>query len=103
MPRIPLIHLNGSSADELRLRYENVVRAILALADAIHQSAPNARDYYPLGEAAYGHARNEHHAQLAELDKLRIYYREMLLGIQEQIDKRDGRTSRIAARLPKED
>jgi hypothetical protein len=88
MPRVPILHLNGTSSEVLLEGYREVGHAIIALADKIHAAAPNSRDYYPLAGNAYEHARNECAANLAELDKLRIYYLEMLQGIQAQVDQR---------------
>lgn len=96
MPRIPHIHLNGSDPQQLLEAYADVGRALIELAEKINAAAPNARDYYPLGDEAYQHARNECAANLAALDKLRIYYREMIVGIQSQMDQRDTQRMRKA-------
>lgn len=94
MPRIPTIHRNGTDAMALREACAEVGHAILDLARKMEAAEPNARDYYPQGEGAYEHARNEHAAQLARLDGIRIYYLEMLQGIQDQIDSRDTKPFR---------
>jgi len=64
----PTIHLNGTSLGQL---IEDNERASSAIRDAIEvmsETGPNARDYYPQGDAAIAAAIAEHRARL---DKLR--------------------------------
>lgn len=73
--QLPLVHLNGSSRDSLRVQYENAARAVNDALRALDDSAPNARDYYPLSPAAYEAARREH---AARVDKVRSVHEELL-------------------------
>ena len=63
----PTIHLNGTSKGEL---LDQLCTAGSAVGDAIralHDAAPNARDYYPQGPSAIGMAINEHSGRIAAL------------------------------------
>lgn len=72
---IPTIHLNGTSKERL---IESLCEASGKLNDAyeaMKQTAPNGRDYYPQGPDALGKATEEHFARLRKLD-----------GVKEEID-----------------
>jgi hypothetical protein len=58
--KLPTIHLNGTSAQELLDQNRAVLDAIHQLQEALSAATPNARDYYPQGAGAYTIARNEH-------------------------------------------
>ncbi len=63
----PTIHLNGSSAR--RLLEENEVPRLLVLRsiEALERNGPNARDYYPQGQDAFGEAVRQHESRLSRL------------------------------------
>lgn len=64
---IPVIHLNGTSREELvRQCQEATVALRLALA-RVHDMAPNGRDYYPLGSTALYFASIEHAERVEKL------------------------------------
>ena len=56
----PTIHMNGTSARDLALRFEEAATAIFRAREALMLAGPNARDYYPQGDQAYQQARREH-------------------------------------------
>jgi len=62
VPRMekPLVHLNGTSGEVLLEGYIAAGVKLRAALAALDDVAPNARDYYPLGEASYSAARREH-------------------------------------------
>lgn len=43
----PIVHLNGTSKDELLALRENVYSALDSTLAALRQMGPNGRDYYP--------------------------------------------------------
>jgi hypothetical protein len=47
----PIIHPNGTSAEELRAGYVAATRAVQAAITAVSQCNPNGRDYYPAPES----------------------------------------------------
>lgn len=57
---VPSVHLNGTSREELLRQVQNAGQAVFRARDALAKASPNARDYYPQGEAAYPAARAEH-------------------------------------------
>lgn len=70
----PTVHLNGTSLETLRDQIDTVADRLGVAIEALCDAAPNARDYYPQGDAAYGRARDEH---LARVQKLREVYGEI--------------------------
>lgn len=67
----PHIHLNGTSADELKSQLEAVYVALGEAYAALKQSVPNGRDYYPLGDVAMQVARDQHFRRLEVVQSLR--------------------------------
>ncbi len=65
--RKPTIHLNGSSAEQLRAGYMAAIEAMHDAIEALAETAPNARDYYPQGDSAHTEARQEHEARMSKL------------------------------------
>jgi len=66
----PLLHLNGSFHGSL---FEGYLRALEATREAVERvrsTAPNQRDYYPLGEEAWAQAQKEHSLRIAALQKV---------------------------------
>jgi hypothetical protein len=63
----PLVHLNGTSAERLLEGYTAAREAVSAAIHALADAAPNARDYYPIGDHAYAAARREHDARMVAL------------------------------------
>lgn len=59
----PTIHWNGTSADQLLSELVNASDALFQAVAALSSAAPNARDYYPQGAAAFEQARREHEAK----------------------------------------
>lgn len=68
--RHPTVHLNGTGRDALVEAFTDARNAVIAAIGALSACAPNARDYYPQGAAAYPEARREHEARLRALSKL---------------------------------
>lgn len=60
----PLVHLNGTSAQELFRQQREVSRAASALYVSLAAAAPNGRDYYPLGDQKAYAAYEEHKQRL---------------------------------------
>jgi hypothetical protein len=63
----PTIHMNGTARDSLleaNLGASDALRAALA---ALELNAPNPRDYYPQGDAAFPAAAREHADRVSRL------------------------------------
>lgn len=67
---IPIIHLNGTSKKDLVDQYENAIQALEEALQVVLKSAPNGRDYYPLGEGAYGIAFNQHVTRIGKINSV---------------------------------
>jgi len=68
--RYPVIHLNGTSARSLLRQYTEARNALRSALDAVSNAAPNARDYYLLGDAAFPAANKEHVERLRKLETM---------------------------------
>lgn len=68
--RLPTIHMNGTSRDQLIEGYIDAITAIEYAIDAVKYAAPNGRDYYPQGPDAMAQAGDEHLLRLKALDKI---------------------------------
>lgn len=67
---IPMVHLNGTSKKELVSQYDNAIQALETALDVLLKSAPNGRDYYPLGPNAYEVAREQHYARITKINSV---------------------------------
>lgn len=74
--QLPLIHSNGSGGQRLCDQLRNALVAIEAAVAKLGEAAPHARDYYPLGDAAFLRASWQHRARM---DRLRAVYDEVEL------------------------
>lgn len=63
----PTIHTNGTAKSALIKQYENATLALNLAVMALDQAAPNQRDYYPQGAAAFAAAMAAHKADLSAL------------------------------------
>lgn len=79
---IPSVHLNGTSKAALSEGYENAARQLSKALDALVQTAPNARDYYVQGPAAFTQVCAEHKARVNALKDVR----EQIVAIWEGVD-----------------
>ena len=84
MPIIPTIHLNGSSKNDLLDKLRTAIRLIDAAIDGVRRTAPNGRDYYPKGNAAFQEARDAFHLMLGKLGEVRVELYDIALGIVNQ-------------------
>ena len=68
---LPVIHLNGTSADELiRVRSE-AYDALGVAYEALRQMSPNGRDYYPIDANAISIAVEQHRKRQQAIDDIR--------------------------------
>ncbi len=63
----PIVHLNGTSKEDLLQQYLDAGHALQAALEAMRGSYPNGRDYYPVGADGYQQARNRWDAHLAHV------------------------------------
>lgn len=68
--QVPTVHLNGTSKDDLLKGLENASYCLTQAYEALKQTAPNGRDYYPQGNEALGKATEEHMDRLRRLDAI---------------------------------
>lgn len=80
---VPAIHLNGTSKNALLDAYGEAVVALNMAYNVIKETAPNGRDYYPLGPNALTAATEEHMDRLRRVDAVRIEIEELMTKIDE--------------------
>jgi hypothetical protein len=68
--QLPRIHLNGSDPDSLLAQYMTALEKCQEAAQALNAIDVNARDYYPIGPAAWTLAQAEHSSRCAYLRQL---------------------------------
>ena len=66
----PTIHLNGTGRDSLVEGWETAWSACEAAMEALKQTAPNGRDFYPQGPEALDKAVNEHRDRLRRIQSV---------------------------------
>jgi hypothetical protein len=75
---LPTIHKNGTSKDTLIEQYMEASNALYSAILAMQAAAPNARDYYPQGDAAFLSALEEYRAHATALQKTRMWLESLI-------------------------
>lgn len=88
--QFPLIHLNGSSPDDLVDAATNALTALHAAHAAMQATAPNGRDYYPLGETAAYYASIQHRARMRTVEDLISFYEAYATSILDRPNQKAG-------------
>lgn len=83
----PLIHLNGSGAIALLDALNNAYHRCQDAMEAIRKTAPNGRDYYPLGDNAYKQAREEYDSRIERINSVAMELSELLIHVMDQAAK----------------
>lgn len=78
---LPTIHLNGTSPDRLIADLCAASSALDAAYEALKQTAPNGRDWYPQGPAAMAAAEAEHMSRLRRVDEVKKEVDELTFAI----------------------
>lgn len=81
---VPTIHLNGTSREHLSGQARRAAQAVIDAIDAICDAAPNGRDYYVQGDAAFEAARREHLARIERLESVKAELVALWEAIEEQ-------------------
>jgi len=69
--RVPTIHLNGTSKEQLLIDYEKAHRAVNTAMDTLNQIEFNARDYYVQGSFAWAEAVEEMRVRFSMLAQIK--------------------------------
>ena len=102
--KIPTIHLNGTSSEELLEQVNEARAALLAAYRALQKPAPHERDYYVQGANSEGNsalsvAQYEHRERLRKLAEVDAELVEISVGIRDQMDERLRRRAETRARM----
>jgi len=68
---MPVIHLNGTSKERLIEALCEASNKLNDAYEALKETAPNGRDYYPIGPSAIITAQEQHHSRLRRLDEIK--------------------------------
>lgn len=68
--KVPSVHLNGTSKQELLNQYRNAYHDIATAIRTLQQACPHGRDYYLQPAGSYEQARIEHVKRLARLESV---------------------------------
>ncbi len=74
----PLVHINGTSKQELLDQRFDAIDAIVAAGDALAKTAPNGRDHYPAGPEYLEKAEEQ-------FERRRNWLRQIMLELEEEI------------------
>jgi len=85
MMTFPTIHANGTHPDTLKSDLDAAYEAIETAVDRLRQAAPNGRDYYPQGDAAFTAAANEHRDRIGKLRGVQAEIEAVMEAIDKQI------------------
>ncbi len=90
--QLPIIHLNGTSAEDLREGYLTAATAIGDAIDAIGKIEFNARDYYCSPEpGAWEKARKEFIDRINRLADVRLELTQIAMHCQQALDDKEAR------------
>ena len=81
---LPVIHMNGTGAEELMAGYENIYDCIVKLQAAMEKCIPHGRDYYPLGDQHYAEAVNERDKHSKAVNDFNHYILHHMVHLSEQ-------------------
>jgi len=81
---VPCIHMNGTGENALRVVMENAYTELGEAEEALHECAPNGRDYYPYSPQAYERARSEWRHRMLLIQQVRTELDELIGGIDER-------------------
>ena len=89
--RRPTSHLNGTSAETLFDQYATAADALRQAIETLIDTAPNARDYYPQGAAAFYEAALEHSERVLALQRVLGDLDLLAEQVQDNIDQKARR------------
>lgn len=82
--KLPTIHLNGTSSEELVQQACDAANAISVALTALSQAWPNGRDYYPQGNTALREAEAEWESRRQRLQSVYNELMEFVTSIQDR-------------------
>lgn len=85
-PKIPSVHLNGTSYDGLYSALMFAIGAVRGARAAVEKCEPHGRDYYLQGDSALAVATSEHLSRLSRLETVCAELQAVLEGVVAQGD-----------------
>ena len=78
---LPVVHMNGTTADELIDNLRAVCDGLRATEEALAKAAPNQRDYYPAGLGLWNAALLQHSRRREAIETMLREINEEMEGI----------------------
>jgi hypothetical protein len=85
---LPVIHLNGTSADDLANALVVALEKLWEAQQALANAGPNARDYYPLGPSVVQLALEQQRVREEQLQDIRTDLATVLDSVLDQQQRR---------------
>lgn len=82
----PVVHLNGDTKETLLRGYEESYHVLNQALEVMRMMAPNGRNYYPLGNAAYGEAADQYREMCKRIHDTQVEIHAIMEGI---LDRKD--------------
>jgi hypothetical protein len=82
--KIPTVHMNGTSYQDLFDQAMDARSALKNALDLMRRMTPNGRDYYVQGDGATEQARDEHSARIQSVASVVDEIEHVLMGIADQ-------------------
>lgn len=89
--KVPTVHMNGTSAEELTRQYLDAVAALDAAIVGMTRAYPNGRDYYTQGPKAFSEAAAEFMDRAKRVDAVRREFIDIADAIHDQVTERSRR------------
>lgn len=83
---VPIVHLNGTSADELKEQLQFAYSSLWDAVEALKRSAPNGRDYYPQ-PGLLEKAELQHRRRIMTLHSMQQELEDQMDGIDAQTNR----------------
>jgi hypothetical protein len=81
---VPVVNLNGTSAERLLEGYREALDALRAARSAMHMISPHGRDYQTEERTVYMEAADQHQSRLRALDQMYQEIELIALAVQDQ-------------------
>lgn len=89
---VPMVHLNGDTEDTLMRGLEESHHVLNQAMEVMRMMAPNARNYYTIGNAAYGQASDQYRVMCQRIFDTQAEIQAIMEGIQDRKDYVDNPT-----------
>lgn len=83
-PEVPLVHLNGTAKCDLIQPLREALVVLNEAVDALAKTAPNGRDYYPMGACVFRLAQQQHTERIERVKNIIAEVQLIWKGVDQQ-------------------